>query len=71
MVKDDDGGTSAVSEANVTVANAGPVANAGGPYNGYEGSPVQLNGTVTDAGSNDTHVWLWKYVAGAGLDRGT
>jgi hypothetical protein len=71
VVGDDDGGTSAASEANLTVANAGPVAESGGPYNGSEGSPVQLNGTVTDAGSNDTHVWLWKYVAGAGLDGGT
>ena len=71
VAKDDDGGTSAVSEANLTVANAGPVAEAGGPYSGKEGSPVQLNGTVTDAGANDTHVWLWKYTDGSGIDGGT
>jgi hypothetical protein len=71
VVEDDDGGTSTASEANLTVGNAGPVANAGGPYHGNEGSPVQLNGTVTDAGANDTHVWLWKYTDGAGIDGGT
>ncbi len=70
-MKDDDGGTSAVSEANLSITNAGPVADAGGPYQGNEGSPVSLNGTVTDAGANDTHTWHWKYVAGAGLDGGT
>jgi hypothetical protein len=71
VVGDGEGGTSVASEADLTVANAGPVAEAGGPYAGDEGSPVQLNGTVTDAGSNDTHQWLWAYVSGAGIDGGT
>ena len=37
---------------------------------GNEGTAVQLNGSVTDAGANDTHTWSWKYVAGAGVDAG-
>ena len=46
------------------------MANAGPDYNGYEGTAVQLNGSVTDAGENDTHTWYWKYVAGTGVDAG-
>src|SRR3954447_8304043 len=70
VVKDDDAGTSSGSTVKLDVGNAGPMANAGPDYTGVEGSPVQLNGSVTDAGSNDTHVWSWKYLAGAGLDAG-
>ena len=47
-----------------------PVANAGGPYTGNEGAAVSLNGSVTDAGANDTHLWSWQYVAGPGVDAG-
>ena len=45
------------------------MANAGGSYTGSEGSPVQLNGSVTDAGTNDTHTWAWQYV-GTSVDPG-
>jgi uncharacterized repeat protein (TIGR01451 family) len=70
VATDDDGLASAVSQTNLTVDNADPVADAGGPYDGNEGSAISLNGTVTDAGSNDTHTWSWKYVAGVGVDAG-
>jgi hypothetical protein len=70
VAKDDDGGTSTASDATLTVGNAGPVANAGPDYTGSEGTAVQLNGSVTDAGTNDTHVWSWHYVAGSGVDAG-
>ena len=66
---DDDGG-SHFEEVALTVANVDPVADAGGPYNGNEGAAISLNGSVTDAGSNDTHVWSWEYVAGPGVDAG-
>ncbi|HEY7611733.1 MAG TPA: PKD domain-containing protein [Gemmatimonadales bacterium] len=70
VATDDDGGTSTPSDGTLTVGNAGPVASAGPDYTGVEGSPVQLQGSVTDAGSNDTHTWLWKYVSGTGFDEG-
>ncbi|MCB0166104.1 MAG: PKD domain-containing protein [Anaerolineae bacterium] len=44
----------------LTVQNAPPIANAGGPnYNGVEGQPITLFGSVTDTGSNDTHTFAW------------
>ena len=67
VVTDDDGGSSVFDEETLTVANGGPVANAGGAYNGNEGSPVPLNGSVTDAGANDSHSWAWEYV-GSNID---
>jgi hypothetical protein len=73
LASDDEGNASVPSFANLTVTNSGPVADAGGGdngYSGYEGSPVQLNGSVTDAGTNDTHVWSWKYVPGSNVDAG-
>ena len=65
---DDDGDDSEVT-ATLSLANVDPVANAGGSYNGNEGSPVPLNGSVTDAGTNDTHTWSWQYV-GTNVDPG-
>ncbi len=70
VATDDDGGVSDESVADLTVANVDPVADAGGPYDGNEGQAVQLHGSVADAGSNDTHVWSWQYVAGTGVDAG-
>ena len=66
----DDDGDFTTNDATLTVANVDPVANAGGPYTGNEGSAVLLNGEVSDAGANDTHLWSWQYVAGAGVDAG-
>jgi hypothetical protein len=66
---DDDGGTNA-EHATLTLANVDPVAHAGGPYTGNEGAPVQLHGSATDLGGNDTHTWSWQYVAGQNVDPG-
>ena len=43
----------------MTETNSAPVANAGGPYTGVEGSPITFNGTAsTDADNNiDTYAW--------------
>ncbi len=49
--------------------NIPPVVNGGGPYAGYEGSPVALDGTVTDA-DNDPLTYSWTYVLGPDVDAG-
>src|SRR5207244_2812937 len=38
-----------------------------GTYSGNEGSAIQLYGSATDAGSNDTFTWSWEYTAGEGF----
>lgn len=44
----------------LTVQNAAPIANAGGPvYNAVEGQSITLSGSVTDTGSIDTHTFAW------------
>jgi hypothetical protein len=72
VVSDDDGGTSAASSANLKVNNVKPVANAGGPYGGNEGSVISLSGTGDDQGNNDgdpklTYLWT---VDATGIDAG-
>jgi PKD repeat protein len=60
-VTDDDGGIG-LDEVLVTVSNAPPTAEAGGPYSGDEGSPIQLIGTGTDpAGDPLTYAWDLDY----------
>ena len=69
-VSDDDGG-SHTDNATLTVTNANPTANAGGPYNGVEGSPIQLAGTGDDPADNDDGAltYLWS-VNTTGMDNG-
>jgi len=69
-VSDDDGGVSTASTVNLTVSNANPSADAGGPYTGNEGANVTLSGSKSDAGSNDTHTYKWTWVAQSGVDAG-
>ncbi len=69
IVSDDDGGTSVASEANLTVDNVAPTANAGGPYGGAEGEPVQLGGTGDDAGNNDDPHLTYKWTPVTDRDR--
>ena len=57
-VEDDDGGAD-LDTLTVTVQNAPPEADAGGPYSGYAGSPVGFAGTATDPGIQDTFVFSW------------
>jgi uncharacterized repeat protein (TIGR01451 family) len=63
-VHDDNGGMSS-ADATLTLANLPPVAAAGGPYTGYEGSAIQLNGSANDPGDNDdpylTYKWTVAY----------
>lgn len=53
-VTDDDGGIG-TDELTVNVNNVPPVVDAGGDQQATIGTPVQLNGTFTDAGALDTH----------------
>ena len=56
-------------QTTLTVQNANPVAVSGGPYSGNEGAAVQLNGSATDAGSNDALTYLWTATT-TGIDAG-
>jgi VCBS repeat-containing protein len=62
-VTDDDGGGGSDS-LTVTVANVVPVANAGGPYEGMVGDPIQLQGEGTDVEADQvtlTYEWDFNY----------
>jgi len=71
VATDDDGAASIGSTANLTVSNVKPVADAGGPYTGDEGSAIPLDGSANDPGDNDdAHLtYLWT-VNTAGIDAG-
>jgi PKD repeat protein len=56
-VTDDDGGRG-LDTAQVTVGNAPPTADAGGPYTGDEGSPITLTGVGSDP-TNDPLTYAW------------
>jgi PKD repeat protein len=56
-VTDDDGATD-TDIASVTVDNVAPTAEAGGPYNGDEGSAIALSGSAIDPGT-DTLTYAW------------
>ena len=74
VVTDNDGGTD-VDTATVVVASLPPVADAGGPYTGTEGTPVPLNGSGSSDVGGTIVQWEWDcdsdgtydVVAGAGL----
>ena len=67
----DDDGASDDETVNLTVTNAKPTANGGGPYSVMEGSTIQLNGSGNDPGDNDdaglTFAWT---VDDTGIDSG-
>jgi probable HAF family extracellular repeat protein len=44
----------------ITYANSAPVANAGGPYSGYEGTPIPFTGTATDP-DGDKLTFSWAF----------
>ncbi|MEW5768374.1 MAG: PKD domain-containing protein [bacterium] len=54
----DNKGGQAVAEAPVVIGNVAPVAQAGGPYTGIIASPLTLNGSAADPGS-DTLSYAW------------
>jgi PKD repeat protein len=68
-VNDNDGGVGTAT-ANVVVGS--PVtANAGGPYSGFEGSPVNLSGSVTNPGGGPLGIsWTITWVGSAGTTCG-
>jgi len=45
----------------VTVLNVAPTADANGPYEGFEGTPVEFKGSHTDPGFLDTHTYEWDF----------
>ncbi|MEE9116429.1 MAG: PKD domain-containing protein [Thermoplasmata archaeon] len=59
-VIDDDGGWD-LDVTDVTVNNLPPKATANGPYDGFEGTPIQFNANHTDPGPLDTHTYEWDF----------
>lgn len=57
-VVDDDGGLGA-ARIEVSIQNALPQGNPGGPYHGLEGVPLQLTSQVSDPGLGDTFTYAW------------
>ena len=71
VATDDDGASSVASTTSLTVTNAKPIATAGGPYSGAEGSAIQLNGSADDPGNNDDPYLTYKWTASTtGIDGG-
>ena len=70
-VKDGVGGHTVTDNADLTVTNANPVANAGSAKSGAEGASIALNGSGDDPGDNDdaglTYLWT---VNSTGIDAG-
>jgi hypothetical protein len=58
-VSDNWGGTGQAS-ATVNIGNVVPTADAGGPYSGIEGVPIQFSGNATDPG-NDALIFEWDF----------
>jgi uncharacterized delta-60 repeat protein len=56
----DEDGTYASNSKLVSVLNVAPTANAGGPYQTFDDTPITLHGTATDpAGANDPLTYTW------------
>jgi hypothetical protein len=56
-VTDDDGGIG-LNTVEVSIGNQDPVAEANGPYSGYEGTPITLTGNGSDL-DNDPLTYTW------------
>lgn len=52
-------GLRGIAQAQVTVANVAPVAEAGGPYAGGVNKAIALTGSATDAGAADVLTYAW------------
>jgi PKD repeat protein len=57
-VSDDDGGSN-LDIAQVMIGNQSPIAEAGGPYTGYEGVPITLTGVGIDPNGDDPLTYTW------------
>jgi PKD repeat protein len=58
------GGTGSVTRGwcvNLAQTNAAPVANAGGPYSGAEGSPIEFDGTGSTDPDNNIASYAWNF----------
>jgi PKD repeat protein len=55
----DNAGLSDTDTCIITVLNVPPTADANGPYNSFEGTPIQFTGNHTDPGLLDTHTYEW------------
>jgi PKD repeat protein len=64
----DDKGASQIATTWVEVKNVAPTAEAGGPYTGQEGSPINIAGTATDPGLIDQTglSYRWDFGDGTG-----
>jgi len=60
-VTDDDGASAQTTPATIPILNAVPVVAAGAPPTGNEGDPLSFSGSFSDAGSADTHTFLWDF----------
>ena len=58
-VVDDDNGAASVTSSAIVVANAAPTADLTGPTTGTEGHGLTFNVAAHDAGTLDTHQYLW------------
>ena len=58
-VTDDDNGAATTTSSAIVVANAAPTADLTGPTTGTEGHGLSFNVAAHDAGSLDTHSYLW------------
>jgi hypothetical protein len=52
-------------------ANAAPVADAGGPYSGDEGSSIAIDGSASSDADGDTLTYAWTVTPDAGNDAGS
>jgi N-acetylneuraminic acid mutarotase len=55
----DSSGLADTDTCEIKVLNVAPTAVAGGPYQGFEGSPIKLVGDHSDPGFLDTHTYEW------------
>jgi hypothetical protein len=62
-IKDKDGSFTEYT-AQVQITNEAPTVNAGADKTGKEGETIELSGSFTDPGTDDTHTWTWKYIEG-------
>ncbi len=61
-VRANDGDEIGSGTLSVAIANLKPSGDAGGPYSGTWGNPIEFTGTATDpAGSNDTLTFEWDF----------
>ena len=61
----DKDGARGMSTVQITIVNRAPIANAGGPYTGVEGSSVAFNGSASSDPDGDALSYAWDFGDGA------